>query len=244
MRPRFYGLALIALLCSATAAFADRPAPESTPLEPGPFESITPGPIQPNGPCVMGQSTGAAVIVNYLLPPNDAYYTLIDPAACSCPNASIAVQMAHVFLSYPVACTQPVTVSIVAAIDDGNGCLRPDPANKLCAPLAYNLTVPAAGNYIFNLPMPANCCITSKSFLEINFVAGGAGCSTSATRPRLVTDQSCDPCTSYNIYPGGNDDLCLDAGFPGNPIMYVDGDCCSTVPAENQSWGRVKSLYR
>ena len=244
MRLRHHGLALAALLCWSTAALADRPAPEVSPLEPTGFNSITPGPIQPNGPCTMGQATGAAVIVNYLLPPNDAYYTLLDPAACTCPNGAIAVQMAHVFLNYPVACSQPVTVSIVAAVDDGTGCLRPDPDTKLCAPIAYTLAAPAAGNYIFNLPMPANCCITSKAFLEINFVAGGAGCSTSTTRPRLITDQSCDPCTSYNIYPAGNDDLCTDVGFPGNPIMYVDGDCCSTTPAGHATWGQLKGMYR
>ena len=119
-----------------------------------------------------------------------------------------------------------------------------DPTTKLCAPIAYTLGAPAAGNYIFNLPMPANCCITSKAFLEINFVAGGAGCSTSTTRPRLITDQSCDPCTSYNIYPAGNDDLCADVGFPGNPIMYVDGDCCSTTPADHATWGQLKGMYR
>jgi hypothetical protein len=27
-----------------------------------------------------------------------------------------------------------------------------------------------AGNYQFNLPIPAGCCITKKAFLVINFV--------------------------------------------------------------------------
>lgn len=247
MRPRALGfatLSLFALLLVSTSAFADRPAPEISPYEAGPFESITPGPPLPNGPCQMGVTGPAAFNVNYLLPPDDAYYTLLDPAGCGvCPNNSIAVNAAHVALQFPVACSQPVTVSIVGAIDD-NGCMTPDPNNVLCAPIAYNLAPGAAGSFLFNLPIPEGCCITTKAFLVINFIAPGAGCSTSATRPRLITTASCVPCTSWNIYPGGNDELCLTVGFPGNPMMYVDGDCCSTTPAGQKSWGLLKSLYR
>ena len=246
MRPRALGLAtlsLFAFLFVSTSAFADRPAPEITPIEPGPFESITPGPPLPNGPCVMGVTAAPAFIVNYLLPPDDAYYTLIDPAACTtCPNGSIAVNAAHLLLNFQVACTQPVTVSIVGATDE-NGCMTPDPLNVLCAPIGYNLTPGAAGNFQFNLPIPQGCCITTKAFLVINFVAPGVGCSTASTRPRLITTNGCVDCVSWNIFPGGTDELCA-VGFPGNPNMWVDGDCCSTTPAGNASWGQLKSLYR
>ena len=248
MRPRFFGvasLALFALLSLSQAAFAQRPAPEAVPVGPEPLNSVTPGPIQPNGPCVLGQNGPPAFNVNYLLPPNDAYYTLLDPVNCSCPNGQIALQMAHVALQFPVACTQQVSVAIVPAIIDANGCASPDPNTKICAPLLYNLSPPAAGAYLFNLPLPANCCVTSKVFLEINFVTAGVGCSSSTTRPRLITDNTCEPCTSWNIYPGGGpDDLCVDIGFPGNPMMYVDGDCCATTDAHSKTWGQLKSLYR
>ena len=248
MRPRCFGIAtlsLVAMLFVATVASAAKPAFEVEPVLPSdPFTSLTPAPPQPNGPCTMGVNASPAYIINYLLPPDDAYYTLLDPANCSCPDGKIQINTAHLLLNFQVACAQPVTVRIVPAIDTGNGCLVPDPANPVCGPVGYNLAPAAPGNYQFNLPIPAGCCITQKVFLEIDFVAPGAGCSTAATRPRLITSATCVPCTSYNIYPGGNDDLCVDIGFPGNPIMWVDGDCCSSTPAGNASWGRLKSLYR
>ena len=160
-----------------------------------------------------------------------------------CPNSSIAVNAAHVALQFPTVCAQPVVISIIGAIDQ-NGCMVPDPTNVICAPIGYNLNPGAAGTFLFNLPIPAGCCITTKAFLSINFITPGVGCSTSATRPRLITTASCAPCTSWNTWVGGTDDLCVDIGFPGNPIMYADGDCCSTTRAEKASWGQLKSLYR
>jgi hypothetical protein len=235
---------MFAFLLVSTSAFADRPAPEVTSYEDGAFESITPGPPLPNGACAMGVNGAPAFSVNYLLPPDDIYLTLLDPAGCGvCPNNSIAINAAHVALQFPVNCSQPVVVSIVGAVDQG-GCWVPDETNVLCPPIGYNLAPGAAGNFIFNLPIPAGCCITTKAFLSINFVAGGVNCSTSATRPRLITTASCTPCTSYNTWTGGTDELCTDVGFPGNPIMYADGDCCSTTETINGSWGQLKSLYR
>lgn len=237
-------LTLAAFLISSTTAFAAKPAFEAVGLSPGPIESFTPGPPLPNGACTMGVSAGAASIVNYILPPDDAYYTLLDPASCTCPGGSIQLNAAHLLLNFQASCSQPVVVSVVPAIVDASGCDRPDPATILCGPIPYTLNPGATGNFQFNLPIPQGCCITQKAFLVINFVTPGVGCSTAGTRPRLITNASCAPCTSYNIYPGGSDDLCVDIGFPGNPLMWADGDCCSTTPAGNSSWGQLKNLYR
>lgn len=248
MRSRALGLATLilgSLLVLSTSAFAAKPPFQAEPIEPGPWESISPGLPVPNGPCTMGVSTGAAFIVDYIFPPNDAYYTLLDPSNCTCPNGSIAVIAAHVLLNFRAACAQPVSVSIVPAVIDANGCAQPDPSTVLCGPITYNLAPTAPGNYQFNLPMPAACCITQKAFLVINFLNLAPGCGTAATIPRLITTGSCAPCTSWNIYPaGGPDDLCVDIGFPGNPVMWVDGDCCETTAADRATWGKVKSLYR
>jgi hypothetical protein len=225
-----------------TSAFAAKPAAEVETFIP-PMEAISTGPAQPNGVCIMGVSTGAALIVNYLLPPDDAYYTLIDPSNCPCPNGSMQINTAHVALNFRVACAQPVLISVVGSVTDATGCDRPDPTDVLCAPIGYTLNPGATGNFQFDMPIPAGCCITGKAFLVINFVAPGVGCSTSTTRPRLITTAACTPCISYNIYPGGFDDLCV-AGLPGNPLMWADGDCCSITPAAPSSWGLVKSLYR
>jgi len=247
MRPRALGVAtlsLFALLLVSTSAFAARPAPVVAPFEQkGPFESITIGPPLPNGTCTMGISADPAWSVDYLLPPDDEYLTLIDPTTCfACPNGSMAINAAHVALQFRATCSQPVTVSIVGAIDQ-NGCMVPDLDNVLCGPIGYNLNPGATGAFLFNLPIPQGCCITGKAFLSINFIAPGVGCATSTTRPLLLTTDECQPCASWNDWAGGTDELC-DVGFPGNPIMYVDGDCCSTTPATPSSWGLLKSLYR
>jgi len=247
MRPRALGLAALSvfLLASTSAFAADRPARVVTPFEQkGPFESITIGPPLPQGACALGILGDPAFSVEYLLPPDDDYLTLIDPTSClACPSGSLALTAAHVALDFPTACAQPVTVSIVGAIDQ-NGCMTPDVSNVLCGPIAYNLSPGEAGAFIFNLPLPAGCCISQKVFLSVNFIAPGVGCNTSDTRPRLLTTDNCQPCTSWNDWAGGTDDLCTDVGFPGNPIMYVDGECCATTPAIQSSWGLLKSQYR
>ena len=52
-------------------------------------------------------------------------------------------------------------------------------------------------------------------------------------------------CSSWNIFPGGGpDDLCLTIGFPGQPVMALDVDCCNATPTARHSWGTLKSFYR
>jgi len=233
-----------AALCASTAAHAARPAPQATPLAGQRIESLDKSGPHLQSTCNLGVSTGAAFIVNYVAPPDDGYFTLLDPAACSCPGNAVQLNAAHVALAFPVACTQQVRVRVVAAVLTAPGCYEPDPAVTLCGPVFYDLSPAAPGNYQFTMPMPLGCCIPGPAFLEINFNAAGAGCSTSSTVPRLITTASCVGCTSYNVYPGGFDDLCSITGFPGNPLMWADGDCCAATPTRTGSWGRVKTLYR
>ena len=47
-----------------------------------------------------------------------------------------------------------------------------------------------------------------------------------------------------HFYPVGNEDELCAVGFPGNPNMYVDADCCQLAPTHDGTWGRVKTLYR
>lgn len=226
------------LLCAA-AAFAAKPAPVSESIEGQPIHGSQ---FTVNSTCTIGVTQAPAFIINYLLPPDDGYYTLIrsaDCAACTGPGG-VEAQIAHVFLNYRVACSQPVTVSIVGAV--AGACPTPDLTNVIMPPIATNLTAAAAGNYNFSVPLPPGICLNGDAFLVVNFVAGGTGCSTSTTRPRLITGASCDPCTSYNIYPGGADELC-DVGFNGNPIMNLEVICCSVVPTQHRSWGSLKVRY-
>jgi hypothetical protein len=240
--------AMAGILCVAPIAGADvKPAPEVETLtvQP-PFAPVIIGtPLSPTTVCTLGETRAPAWLVNYLLPPDDGYYTLLRPSACTtCTGpGGVILTTAHALLEFRVACSIPVTIRIVGSNGDP-ACPAPDLSNVICADMSYTLTPPAAGIYDFSLALPAACCITSDAFLVIEFDANGAGCSTNATRPRLVTANGCIGCETYNIYPGGSDDLCTITGFPGNPIMNVEADCCGITPAHPHSWGSLKTLYR
>jgi hypothetical protein len=215
----------VALWATLSAAAAKAPpdvsslpvaSPSAVLLAPARSMSVT---------CVLGETHPGVYSVNYLLPPDDAYYTLLRRSACTaCPGAAgVFLGTAHVLLHFPTVCTQPVAVSIVGAV--GDSCPVPNPGVIYCPPAVYDLTPPATGIYDFQLPLFAGCGIRGTAFLCINFIESGDGCSTVSTVPRLVTTDSCRACRSYNIYRGGDDELCALA-FPGNPVMSVDvADC-------------------
>lgn len=255
-------VAALVLLGGLVGAAAGKEAPTSTALPehlaghglgvPGRIVEGTPigkmksavGPRVTSG-CNLGVSSGAAYIVDYLAPPDDAYDTFLDPSQCGCPSGAVELHNAHLLLNFQAACAQPVRVRIVGATSIGAGCWQPDPGVTLCGPLFYELTPGAPGNYQFNLPLSIGCCIQGPAFLEIDFTSAGAGCNTAGTRPRLITTATCNPCTSWNLYPAGTDDLCDPGlGIPGNPVIWADGDCCAAVPTVPGTWGRVKTLYR
>jgi len=243
-----FRLTLAALALSATTALAGtRAVPQVDPISVSP--TVTPldlGPASVQSTCTLGVTGAPAFLVNYLLPPNDGYYTLIDPAQCTaCPLGIVTPVKAHALLNWRGLCTQPVSVGIYGATG-GPGCYSPDPSVVICAPVTFNVSVPAAGNYDISFPLASGCCLNQPVFLKIEFVSASNGCSTSTTIPRLITTGACDqPCTSWNIYPGGFDDLCDPIiGFPGNPIMNLEVDCCTATPTHQRSWGTLKSHYR
>lgn len=205
------------------------------------------GTLRASSACALGVTGPAAWRVNYILPPNDAYYTFLNPGACStCTGvAGVIATTAHVALSFGYMCTQPVTVAVYGA-QGSPGCYQPDLGTVYAAPTTHNLTPPATGIYEFSMPLPPGACFSGPAFLMVMFPVDGAACDSAATRPRLVTADGCMPCTTWNIYAvGGPDDLCDPLiGFPGNPMMWVDADCCSVVPALPGSWGKLKLLYR
>ena len=235
-------LVLVALSLVATASHAAKPTLVPEALQGTPQKFIVGTPQSMYVACNLGVTGDPAWIVNYLYPPNDAYYTMLDPAACgACPGPNgVLLSNAHALLNFPMACSIPVSVAVVAADLTDPLCPVPLPGQYICAPVNYNLAPGAAGNWDFTFAMPLGCCITQKAFLVIEFTGTG----TCTTLPRLITTDVCDPCVSYNVYPGGFDDLCVDIGFPGNPNMYVEAACCDQVPALRGTWGRMKTLYR
>lgn len=246
-----FRITLAALALSATTAFAGpKSAPESTPI--GEIPTITGvriGPASAQSTCILGIVGLPALNVNYLLPPNDQYYTLLDPVECrECrPTNVVTAVTAHVSMNFRAVCSQPVSVGIYGGTPSplDPTCLVPDPNLVICPPFLVNFAPDAPGNYEFFIPMPAGCCITGPAFLKIEFVSAATGCNNVSTYPRLVTTTNCLPCNSWNIYPGGGpDDLCLDIGFPGNPVMNLEVDCCLSTNTHKHSWGTVKSHYR
>jgi hypothetical protein len=234
-------LLMVALSLVVTASHAARPTAVPELLQGTPQKVDVGTPQKMYVACQLGVTAPPAFLVNYIYPPDDAYYTLLDPATCGCSGPSgVLLSNAHVMLRFPMVCSIPVSVAVVAADLTDPLCPVPVPGQYICGPVNYNLAPTAIGNYDFTFALPEGCCITQKAFLVVTFPAAG----TCTTLPLLITTDGCDPCVSYNVYPGGSADLCVDIGFPGNPNMYVEAACCDIVPAIRGTWGRVKTLYR
>jgi hypothetical protein len=237
---------LAALVLLASAAFAAKQAPNVTSLGASPvISSLSLGNVT-QSTCMIGVTDPPAYIIDYIFPPADAYYTLLDPATCDgCNGGPVSAVTAHAWINFRAVCAQPIKVGIYAATGDAS-CWVPDPTTALCPEISFTVTPPAPGNYDVGFPIPAGCCITGPAFLKIEFGSFGTGCTTSTTWPRLITTADCSiPCNSWNIYPGGGpDDLCYDIGFPGYPVMSLEADCCNPTPTQKHSWGSLKSTYR
>jgi hypothetical protein len=240
-----YILSVVAVLGVAV------PAPASPASRPAPVQSALSGPLQqvglPGDPsalvavCKVGVTGDPHLTMMYLYPPDDEYYTLLDPESCACPEEEgIAPIAAHVTLDFAEACSIPVTVAIVAADGSNPSCPQPVRELDLCPRVDYNLTVTEAGLYDLSIPLPSGCCIRQAAFLMISFRAVG-DCG---RVPGLAMQFECNPCVSWNYWPDGAlVDLC-DGYLLGNPNMYVEATCCSSVPVQPHTWGHVKSMYR
>jgi hypothetical protein len=137
-----------------------------------------------------------------------------------------------------------LNVAIVGANELFPGCLAPNPFDIKCPPTTYTLNDGGNLNTCvdYNMPLPQNCCINGPVFLAIEFNQS----SCPPNRPAFCYPPSCTNCHQYNIYPGGNDDLCavLSPFQIFGVVMYVDATCCDAVPTLPGSWGKVKTLYR
>lgn len=235
-------LAACCMVLAGAPSLAAKPPPQGSATGASPVRKLDlEGAPLTGPPCTIGEVGPPVFSVDYLYPPDDAYYVLLTAGACgSClaPDTTI-VSTAHVVLHFPTACSQPVSISVVGTTG-GPSCRVPDPTNVLCPPSPYDLAPGAAGTYDFALPFSAPCHLDADAFLCVNFVSDGVGCA--AARPRLMTTAQCANCQNYNIYPAGNDDLCA-VNFPGALVMYVDALSCA-VPNLARSWGAVKIHYR
>jgi hypothetical protein len=206
----------------------------------GTSRRITVGaPLNVNAGCLLGVTDKGAKIASPIAPPDDTYYTLLDPKTCGCPGSSGArLTDAHVLLDFPVACALQASVAVVRADLADEGCPVPLPDEHVCKPITYKVSVEEAGSYDFTLPLSAGDCAEQRVFLVVMFLEEG-DCK---ELPNLITTDGCTACVSYGVSKGGTRDLCK--VLPGNPSMYVDATCCGDVPTRRASWGQVKTLYR
>jgi hypothetical protein len=231
----------------ATAAFAARPTGLNIPITPG-TELVKIGVEGTSAACVLGEAGAAAAAVGYVLPPDDAYYTLLKASDCTvCGAGGYKPLAAHVGLYFVApGCVQPVRVAIVGST--GGPCPLPDLGTILCPEVPYVIDATAPGFPLgapvdVSLPLPAGCCILGDAFLKVVFDLGTCD---SSNMGFLTSATPCAACTQWNIYPGGGpDDICtVFTSFGYNLIiMNVEADCCVTS-ATPKSWGQMKSLYR
>ena len=174
MHPRRHGVvafmsAILAL--AATPSLATKPEP--VPLPPPAGSPAGSSQAVAGEACNLGVTGPATIAFAYVLPPDDTYYTLISPDACTGCPAMRMLRTANLLLYFNATCEIPVTVSIVPAVDVGDGCLAPDlGAPPLCDPQTYVISSNALNQCVnYALPM-APCCIDGPAFLRVEFDQG------------------------------------------------------------------------
>lgn len=219
---RAWSLAFVLLAAPAAAATLSKP-----PLTPDRIVPLTvPEPLAMPSLCTVGTAGPAVYVVDYLQPPDDAYYLRVQPSSCgSCSGSpGVWVSAVHVKLEFRVPCSQPVEVSVVSTLGD-TACAPPDPPRVMRGPVAATLTAPSPGTYDFSVPLEGPVALLADRYLRVTFTADGAGCTAEGTRPRLVTTSSCVDCVAWNYFPADTADLCQ-LLFPGTPVIYANVDSC------------------
>jgi hypothetical protein len=249
MRSRYRAAAFAAALCvvAAANAWAQRPAPvHHGSIAPGtPIVRIREEASLPA--CQVGITGPVTDVIGYILPPDDAYYTLMSASECpECAGEPRLYTFVHLGLFWVYNCQVPVTISIVAAT--GESCPFPDPSTVLCPPVTYTLDavelgVPFAGAVDVMLPLAASCCLEGDAFLRVEYDQG----TCNFTNFGFLTEPvGCSRCRQYNIWPGGTDDLCsiLSQASFGLLVQKAEAECCGETAVEASTIGQVKTLYR
>jgi len=220
---------------------AERPesiqiAPEPAPLL---LESEPPAVM---ATCSVGETRVlGAVNGSFGLSPGLTYYTLLDPASCSACSGGVMLRSVSFRVRTNTVCSFPVEVSIVGA-RSGPGCREPDPAAVRCGPVAADIAPPSTANDFASVPLPGDCCIDQVAFLRIRLVSTGT-CTGLDPFWGFASFNTCVDCRSFiELPPSPPFDACTQ-GF-GNPLQWVEADCCSSTPVLRGSWGQLKVLYR
>ena len=255
LSPRHHHLAL-SLLCLVLAGHPALAGPrQSKPVRlHGTVQ--TSGPVMLDTPlCQLGQSGTAFGAENVAyFDGADTYFTwLVSDSCTTCPdNSMLTFQNAHVSLFFPSApCTLLVQFRVVDATIPPNGCRNQDALTTMCDPFAVQLTNQLVNATVdFSVPFPDSCKMFNtfplgdgEAFLGVTFLGVNRACSDSLLKPRLITKQFGQQCTSYNPVGDTNIDFVLQYSS-GNPIMYVDVERCVSTPTRRRTWGELKTRYR
>src|SRR5262249_39523487 len=169
-------LTALALALAAAPALAAKPAPAPLAV-PDRAISVTLGSHDPHpAACEVGTLGPPNNAYGYVLPPDDKYATLLDPAHCgACAEGRFVLTVAHVQLFFTESCQIPVSVYVIPAYDQGGGCLAPQwDAPALCQPAQYLVSDGGILNECldFGLTLPADCCVDRPVVLVFEFDQG------------------------------------------------------------------------
>jgi len=144
------------------------------------------------------------------------------------------------------ACSATAQVSIVGS-KQGATCLEPDTTQVLCATVQQGISGTGNGTVFHTINFQGECCVPSTAFVMLRFVGLGL-CGSGGTNPGLAASTAaCVPCTQFvtatNIFPNSSE-WCNEVGAGNATWLSLAADCCDPVPAHEQSWGTIKSLYR
>lgn len=218
-------LAVVLLLAlMPSGALAAKPPARATPLPAGLEAAVSPPALE--SVCPLGITGPAVFSVDYVLPPNDAYFLRVRPLRCAgCPDSvGIWTSTLEITLDFPVPCSMPVALGLVAALGD-SACAPPDPSHPMCTSDTTNLVAATAGIHTFTRTLVQPCAVTKNAYLRLIFLAEGAGCAGDGLRPRFVTTASCTLCVAYNYYASDSADLCA-LQLPGLPLISAVADSC------------------
>ena len=196
------------------------------------------GPI-PNVACRVGNLNAPAwALSNYLIQ-SEIYKLVIDPSTCTACPLGLRVTAVHILLQVSGPTTLFMTPDVEEAIFPQPWCAAPGP--EWCLGSKYTVNLPFAGLWDIGLPIECDCLPPVGPYLlGIHF--GGFD---SASVPDLITDAAPYLCHNWNNYGLGWVDLVARFPWPGNLNIYADVECCSPpVPVEENSWGKVKALYK
>ena len=243
MRQKLFFLAALGLLAASSSVSLAGRSPILAGSAPLPFTVAA--------PCSLGEKLhgppGTSVDFGTLLP---TFYTRLDPDSCSGCGGAVVLRNARFRVeSRGPSCTFSVEVTIIGARPGPACALEPDPGVVLCGPVPADVTIPLAPPraYDASVPLRGDCCIDQPVFLRVRLVSKGAcvGDPLPGVFWFYYGLDLCKPCLSFmeaETIP--LHDTCTETFVLGNPIQWVDAECCDRTPTQRGTWGQLKSHYR